>query len=441
MTKRNVSTARTNLKEPIMSTTIKSRLTIVIDDDGFSLRLLSKQLELAGALEIKEFQDPAEAMALISRDPYAVGLVVSDIQMPKLDGVALVAELARIGYLGSLVLVSGDDEKVLSSVKKLAQGLRLSILGTLTKPVKPTDLLSLLEGATRLDSNTDVNQSMAISRLTPADLKRALGDYQLINYFQPKVSCEDGRVIGIEALARWKHPTLGILSPAAFLHLAEGSSLIDDLTFQLLFGPHGAIPEIRYLADRGFQGHVSVNLSQSLCQTGTADRILEGLVRNQVKPEMLCIEITETSASIDRYKALAELARLKLNRVWISADDFGTGHSTLTQINEIPFNEMKLDLSFVTGSSKSKGKTAILRACIQMAKELNLTTVAEGVETREDWDSVVSLGCDSAQGYFIARPMAGADLIPWLERWEIRRRSFSENLFTRPKRKLEEVIH
>ncbi len=146
---------------------------------------------------------------------------------------------------------------------------------------------------------------------------------------------------------------------------------------------------------------------------------------------MLCLELTETASAPNRLEALTEYARLSLNKVVLSADDFGTGFSSLSQLRKIPFKEMKLDPEFVTGSSTSRSKSAILKGCIQIAKDLGIATVAESIETRDDWNHLSALGCDFAQGNFIAQPMTGDEVIPWLNRWEVRRRSISESLFSR----------
>jgi EAL domain-containing protein (putative c-di-GMP-specific phosphodiesterase class I)/FixJ family two-component response regulator len=406
------------------------RLTILVDDDLFILKMVTKQLNRAGISNIQTFDDPTAALVKIKQDPYAIGLVITDLHMPQLDGVEFIRQLGSIGFLGSVILISGEDKRVLQSARQLASGYKLQILGYLEKPVQPEALIALLNGKDTTEESITMAHFGRQKDYTGQELKKAIDDYQLVNYYQPKVELKTGQIVGFETLLRWNHPTDGLIAPGKFIELAERSNLIEELTRQMMAGPRGALSETSHWHDLGYKVSVAVNISPtSLADSKFPEFVVEQLERARLAPEFLMIEVTESKLAADRLASLAALARLRLQKIDLSIDDFGTGYSSLAQLRDIPFNELKIDIGFVQGASKSKSKATILRACITMAKELGITTVAEGVETREDWDFLASLNCDYGQGYFVAKPMPANEVPAWLKRWEVRRRSLTESLF------------
>ncbi len=406
------------------------RITILVDDDQFILKMLTKQLNMAGVSNIQTFDNPLAALEKIKADPYAIGLVVTDLQMPQLDGVEFVRQLGTIGFLGSVILVSGEDKRVLQSAQQLASGYKLQVLGYLVKPVQPEALISLLDGKAATEESRSHLQFGLQKTYTAQELRRAIDDYQLVNYYQPKVEIKSGQIVGFETLLRWNHPKDGLLSPAKFIELAEESNLMEDLTKQMMAGPRGALSETRHWHDLGYKIRIACNISPTtLANSKFPGFVIEQLERARLAPEFLIIEVTESKLATDRLAAMASLARLRLHKVDLSIDDFGTGYSSLAQLRDIPFNELKMDIGFVQGASKSKSKATILRSCLTMANELGIATVAEGVENREDWDFLAKLGCQYAQGYFVAKPMPANEVPAWINRWEVRRRSLTESLF------------
>jgi EAL domain-containing protein (putative c-di-GMP-specific phosphodiesterase class I)/AmiR/NasT family two-component response regulator len=422
---------------PLMS---NERLTILIDDDPFVLKLVGKQLASAGVNKLLTFDSAQAALTKIKEDPYSVGLVVTDLQMPQIDGVELVRQLGNMGYLGSLILISGEDKRILKSVLQLAAGYRLQVLGALEKPILPEQLIELLDGRGESGRELDKIRFGMPAKFTMQEVRKAIDEYQLLNVYQPKVSLQDGHIVGVEALVRWQHPKAGTVEPEDFLGIAETGGLIDDLTKQMLAGPRGALSEARHWLDMGYKVQISVNISQSsLVNRDFAGKITAHLTDARLSPEQLMVEVRESSVEADRLAAIACLAQLRLSKVNLSIDDFGVGYSSFSQLHEVPFSEIKLHGTFVTGARKHPAKIATLRACIGLAKELGIKTVAEAVETRDDWDLLASLGCDYAQGHFISKPMMPADIPNWINRWEVRRRSLSEQLFN-SRGKVEEAV-
>ncbi len=199
-------------------------------------------------------------------------------------------------------------------------------------------------------------------------------------FFQPKVDMKTGRLIGAEALARWIHPDHGVIGPYAFIPPLEQAGNINDLTFRIL---RKSIAAIRTFHDKGLLLTVSVNLSLvSLDDTALADKITRAVLDAGVEPQYIVLEITESAAMTNVAPALENLARLCMNGFALSIDDYGKGASNLQQLTRI-----------------------VVKSSVDMARKLSVRSVAEGVETQRDWDALKAVGCDSVQGYFIAKPM------------------------------------
>jgi EAL domain-containing protein (putative c-di-GMP-specific phosphodiesterase class I) len=222
-------------------------------------------------------------------------------------------------------------------------------------------------------------------------------------------------------LMRWKHPTRGLLPPSQFIPLAERTGLIRSVTDWLL---DHAVAQCRSWQEAGAPIHVAVNISaKSLLDQSLPTKVQAALDRWQVDPRFLKIEITESSIMADPAHALAILSMLQSMGVRLSVDDFGTGYSSLTHLRELPIDEIKVDKSFVMGLTSSDADAAIVRTVIDLAHNLGKQVCAEGVENEATWQALKDLGCDLAQGFWIARPMPAEDLMQWLVRtsWGLQR--------------------
>jgi EAL domain-containing protein (putative c-di-GMP-specific phosphodiesterase class I) len=206
-----------------------------------------------------------------------------------------------------------------------------------------------------------------------------------------------------------------LVAPYAFIPAMEDAGLIDDLTWVIL---EKSAECCRKCAGRGLKLTVSVNLSlKSLGQPGLAERITELVAAQQLDPRSIILEITESAAMTDVGKALENLTRLRMKHFELSIDDYGTGYSSMQQLSRIPFSELKIDQSFVFGALEKESSKVILSSSLDMARKLGLKVVAEGVETRAHWDLLQTLGCDIAQGYFIAKPMDAVAFEAWALEW------------------------
>ncbi len=245
-----------------------------------------------------------------------------------------------------------------------------------------------------------------------AELRRAISERELVLYYQPKAALASGVVTSVEALVRWIHPERGLVQPDAFIPLAQETSLIGPLTLYVI---EEALRQVRGWREQDIELSIAVNLStRNLLDRGFPNQVKELLARWDVKPEDLELEVTESSMLANPTRAKAVLNELSELGIRLSIDDFGTGYSSLAYLRELPVDEIKIDRSFVIGMGAETGDAVIVRSTVDLGRNLGLEVVAEGVETIEHWERLRELGCNTAQGYFLSRPVPADELCEWL---------------------------
>ncbi len=252
-----------------------------------------------------------------------------------------------------------------------------------------------------------------LGRLTlVSELRRALARRELVLHYQPKAALQTGEVTSVEALVRWAHPDRGLVFPDAFIPVTEETGLIGPLTLYVI---EEALRQGRAWLDAGLRLPISVNLStRNLLDRDLPARIAEALVRWGMQPESLALEVTESSMLANPTRAKAVLQELAALGLRLSIDDFGTGYSSLAYLRQLPVDEIKIDRSFVMGMADTADDAVIVRSTVDLARNLGLDVVAEGVETLELWRRLRTLGCHTAQGYFLSRPVPADELTDWL---------------------------
>jgi EAL domain-containing protein (putative c-di-GMP-specific phosphodiesterase class I)/DNA-binding NarL/FixJ family response regulator len=373
---------------------------VLLDDDPFMLKLLTQMLARLGYTRVVACDCGQKALQQVSGTHDVVDLIFLDINMPGMDGVEFIRQLVQCQYGGSVILVSGENSRILESVEKLIEAHQLIALGCLQKPVKPHELASLMS---RLKPNVG---HRSLARISPhsysaEQLRVAISQGELVNYYQPKVALATGEVVGVESLVRWQHPVDGLIFPDRFLGLAE--------------------EQAKAWCRAGHRLPVAVNVSMDDLIALDFPDVAEALAASVgVDPQLLTLELTEGQVMRKQSTVLDVLTRLSLKRFRLSIDDFGTGHSSLAQLRDLPFNELKVDRGFVHGASIDGTRGAICSASLRMAHQLQMLVVGEGIEDQDDWNFLSQLGCDVGQGYFIARPMPAAAVIDWLNVWAAR---------------------
>jgi len=330
--------------------------------------------------------------------------IVLDLMVPEVDGIELFRFLAEANCRAQIILLSGADQGLLDAAKRLGLARGLDIVTSLGKPVRARDLREVLN---RFKTRTDW--------LTERELERAIERKELFLVFQPKIALKTRQIAGFEALMRWQHPDRGLIAPSEFIPFAEEMDLMDRVTAAAL---KAGLAQLRIWHDQGIDPELAVNISgQDLHNVGFADDVL-GVCRDfDVRPDRLTLELTETAVTRDAVNAMDILTRLRLRGVKLSIDDFGTGHSSLIQLQRLPFSEIKIDRAFIVECGKSENATIIVKTVIDMAHNLRMHTVAEGVENESVLATLSQMGCDMVQGFCISRPLEPDAVSRWMKTW------------------------
>ncbi|HET6911827.1 MAG TPA: EAL domain-containing response regulator [Rhodanobacteraceae bacterium] len=336
--------------------------------------------------------------------------VIIDLLMPGMDGVEVLRNLAALGCEANIIMMSGMGAKVLESAQRAGRERGLNISGILPKPFRPAELRALLDVDVRSPSRMRA-MAEADSEVSLGDLEVALRTDQFVLHYQPKIFLADGRPAGVEALVRWQHPVLGLLSPDRFLPLVEQSGNMDLLTYRVIEAGLDWFAQ----AGRGNALTLAINIAgSSLTDVIFTDVLNEQCALLGLDPARIVLELTETSATQRTADAMDILTRVRLKGFQLSIDDFGTGYSSLVQLAQLPFSEIKVDKSFVAAMFGSEEADKIVAITIALGKALHLATVAEGVENDRQLQALAALECDQAQGFHIARPMDGETTRAWL---------------------------
>jgi EAL domain-containing protein (putative c-di-GMP-specific phosphodiesterase class I) len=386
----------------------RSPRVLVVDDDELMLDLAISALEELGFDRITSSLSGTDG--LLKLEERKCDLVLCDLNMPGMDGVEFLRHLSARNFEGGIVLMSGEDTRILRTAESLAKAHGLNVLGAVEKPISP-------EALSMLSSTPQENQprpSLPAQPIISTDeLRQAIANDQISVYFQPKLRVNDGFVSGVETLARWKHAKYGYVPPSLFIALAERDGLIDEVTRTIL---GKALHEAGVWRRAGYDLSIAVNVSTQTVGRLDLPEFVERTARAcGVEPSRVMVEVTETQLMRDLTRSLDTLTRLRLRRIGLSIDDFGTGYSSLEQLQRVPFVELKIDRAFVDGASHDTAARAILESSIDLAKKLGLVTVAEGVEQPDDYMLLKKLGCDLVQGWLFAPAMPADKLLPWIK--------------------------
>jgi EAL domain-containing protein (putative c-di-GMP-specific phosphodiesterase class I)/ActR/RegA family two-component response regulator len=338
--------------------------------------------------------------------------ILLDLIMPGLDGIELLRLLGQQKCAAGIILMSGVGKRVLETAGQLAQVLGLSIAGHLQKPFRLAELEALLAKVARPVASPTVQ--LSAQPVTPnEELRNAIDRNEFVLHYQPQIDIETGRMIGVEALARWQHPNHGLIFPDNFIGRAEELGLIDELGWLVM--ERGMSEVGQFTNGDGKSLMLSLNASvHSLHDLKFPDILLSIAARHRVSPENITIEITESGLIKELSRTLDILTRLRMKQVKLSIDDFGTGYAMMQQLQNIPATELKIDRSLVQDLSGNGRDRIMVQKTIEMGHELGMRVIAEGVETEEQLDILRSKGCDCAQGNFFSPPLPPAQFLSWL---------------------------
>jgi EAL domain-containing protein (putative c-di-GMP-specific phosphodiesterase class I)/FixJ family two-component response regulator len=379
-------------------------LAFVLDDESAVAAMICKQLGLIG-MEAWQFSVPAKFLAAlrVSRPK----LVVLDLALGQSDAVEVIQELDILKFTGNVLLISGRDERTLGEIEKIGRSHGLHMLKSLQKPFRASDLKNRL--AQHVEPVIAANsKTISYSNARPKiDLAEALREGWLEVWYQPKIDLKTLTVSGAEALIRAEHPIHGIVSPIDLLPLA-GDPLYQPLS---LFVLQRTMEDWVLFAKRGVSLRLAINVPASvLSGPGFVEAVRRAVPVDRTFPGLI-IEITEDEIIRDSARISEVMTQLKLYNATISIDDFGTAHSSLSRVKDLPFSEIKLDRSFVSGCASDPIKRGLCQTVVDLAHRFDASACAEGVELVDDLRCLIELGFDTAQGFLFGKPMRRSHFI------------------------------
>jgi len=390
---------------------------LVIDDQAHVLKYVGNVLKKMGITEVTEAHDGRDALAAVTAPGGWFDLILCDLNMPERDGIETIRAFGALGLESAIAIMSVEEERVIETAGMLADVQGLRMVGTIRKPLTTEKLRPILKRLREVPGHSPDDTVLA----PDLDFANAFARSELFLHYQPKVWMHTGKVAGVEALVRWKHPELGLFQPASFVPMMEGHDVYDPALTN--FALRDAIMSAGRWHQSGREAGVAINLSARAFDRLDLPERIESLARDaRVPPGQITLEVTETQVARDATRMIDVATRLRLKGFRLSIDDFGTGHSGLTKLQKLPFNELKIDRTFVHGCSTSPTNRSVVEASIALARSLKMTSVAEGIQQRTDWDLLHELGCDQMQGFFIARPMSEEGLDAWRAQWSLQHR-------------------
>ncbi len=379
----------------------KNLRVMLIDDHPLQLLSLERDFRALGVSYIYPFTDARMGLkAFNSQELNEIDIVICDLMMPEYDGVETMLGLNQLGYKGQVVLLSAAEDSVLDCVRSMCASFSFSVIAELKKPAQQDALSEILVEAKELR----LKQSDGTWK-NPPDIKDeeflfALAEGQVKNYYQPLVSFEDRSLVGVEALARWYHPVHGTLAPNVFIPIVERCGLFQELFDAVC---NNALDDI---ANGKLNVQVSLNVDHhNLIDLDFANNFISLCEEKGVDPSQLTIEITERDTYQNEMALYKNLSQLRLHDVSIAIDDFGTGYSSLEKLASLPFNELKIDRSFVSHLSGEGKNDQIVASICHLGKAMKLQLVAEGVEDEATWKILRKHQVDICQGFYIDKPM------------------------------------
>ncbi len=385
---------------------LRASRAFVLDDEPQIAALVCKVLEACG-LQSQQFTTCEPFLAEVKTAP--PDLIVLDLALGQSDAVEVIHRLKAMRYHGKVLLISGRHETTLNEITQIGERHGLAMLPPLKKPFRPSDIkerLSTHVVAAAHSKDRDAESGERAPRKAPLQLLEAVRNNWLELWYQPKFDLKSFLICGAEGLVRARHPLLGIITPADLLPPAG------DPNFQPLtrFVIERAMADWKQFAEQGLPLRLSVNAPVSVIHTPAFITLIRSALPRDPGFPGLIVEVTEDEVIGDSEWAREVANQLKLYNVALSIDDFGSGFASLSRLNELPFVEVKIDRSFVTGCATNELKHSLCQTVVDLAHRFGATACAEGVETVEELRALMAMGCDSAQGFLFAKPMPAGQL-------------------------------
>lgn len=387
---------------------------LVVDEQVFQRNVLAQLLKELNAKFVLSAPGTREGLQTLKGLPGPVDVVIVDLQLSGMDTLEFIRHVAAGRHATSVIVAGTLERGVLACVKAMSDAYGLTLLGAATKPITARRLEDLLAHHASAVEPSQRPRAEPMS-FELEEIIGGLENGEFEPFFQPKVELKTGRVASVEALARWRHPQQGLVLPDAFIGPLEQAGKIDMLLRSVL--RQGAA-FARGLREVGHECTMAVNLTlASLRDAALAEQICTVAASQNLEPRSIILEITESVATTDNGMALENLARLRLKGFGLAIDDYGRGMSSVEKLARIPFSELKIDQPLLPRAERHEAARVVFESSLDMARRLGMNAVAQGVETQAEWDLLLQLDCDMAQGDFIAKPMSRANYMSWLREW------------------------
>lgn len=398
---------------------------LIVDDHPMQRLLLGRMLAALPVREVVAASGGLEALELIENGT-RFDLVITDLDMPGVDGMELTRRIGELPAPPPVALVSALDAQILASVGTLSRLGGRALLTILPKPVSIDALRTAVAAIPDAVASPHPRGMPSAPRAdyTVDEIAAGLDAGQFVPYFEPQIELNEGHVTGFEALVRWLHPRDGVIAPGRFLPQIENTPLMARLTDAVLAG---ALDAQRGWRDVGLTLSLSVNLSPGVLTTlDFAARLTSAVLDRGLDPKTITFELTESNAANGSAVVLENITRLRIKGFRLSIDDFGTGYSSLQQLSELPLSELKIDRGFTARMLDDRVARAAVESSLRLAQQLGLSTCGEGIEQPELVRQLRWMGCERGQGYLFSRPIAPERVLAWLVDWPQRRGALVE---------------
>lgn len=372
---------------------------LVVDDDPLLSGILEAYLTKIGVTSISTAEDGSVALSILEKDGAGFNLICCDLNMPNLDGIAMLSRISECGFAGDVIIISSEHDAIRRTAEDFAHEIGLNVLGSLKKPFDPRQFDALIAKGKK--QRKPVARSAAHD-YPPEILFAEHGG--IVPFYQPQVCARTGVIVGVETLARLRLEDDSVVSPFHFMESIEANDLWFAL-FERMFKK--STVELAEWQKTGHDVRLSVNVdAKSLCESSLPDLVRSMTAAAQIDPSRIVLELTEEAALDSTARMLEVLARLRLFGFGVSIDDFGMGYSNFERLRRMPFTELKIDRQFVINAQSDPISAACVTSSVALARAGGFATVAEGVETELQRDFVRAAGIDMIQGFYYSEPLS-----------------------------------
>lgn len=383
---------------------------LIVDDDPTQVAILNAYFASLKAETIKGMTDPVMALDYAFKNVNKIDLIVCDLQMPVIDGLAFFRHLASINYNGKLAIISGVKSDLLDHASQLAKMHNLNFIGNLSKPITKTALDNVF---LNVKSSTERTRFSEDFKITLDDYNYAIENNKIEPFFQPKIDVRTGKVVGAEALVRWKFDECKFISPEHLIEFVEQNGLIEKFTFYLF---EKNIQSVKRFLEVDENQVFASNLPPALAKNiNLPDKLTQLIAENNLRNKNFSFEITEDNFLNLDVTTLEVMSRLRILNFNVSIDDFGTGSSNIQTLRDFPYSELKIDRAFVSNATTNIFSQETIRAAVSLSHEKGIKIVAEGIEDVKTFEFIKAQGIDQAQGYLFSKALSCDEYIDYIK--------------------------